>query len=110
MRKGHDGLAALVRQCGGELFSGHLFVFLSRRADRVKILCWDRGGFMLWYKRLERGRFKWPRIENGARSLELDAGQLAMLLEGVDYTRVRRGLRWQPPSSERQTIDNGERA
>jgi transposase len=50
MRKGFDGLAAMVKASGLELFSGHLFVFLSRRADRVKVLTWQRGGFVLWYK------------------------------------------------------------
>jgi transposase len=109
-RKGHDGLVSLVRRSGGEVFSGYLFVFLSRRADRVKILGWDRGGFVLWYKRLERGRFKWPRIEAGVRSVELDAGQLAMLLDGIDYTRVRRPPRWQPPQIANDGIDKNPRA
>ena len=60
MRKGFDGLAALVEAQGLDLYSGHLFVFVSKRADRVKVLTWDRGGFVLYYKRLERGRFPSP--------------------------------------------------
>ena len=55
MRKGFDGLSALVRAQELDLFSGDLFVFISRRADRIKILMWDRGGLVLWYKRLEKG-------------------------------------------------------
>lgn len=62
MRRGHDGLLALVRVLGiADPYSGHLFVFLGRRADRCKILFWDRGGFVVAYKRLERGRFRLPR-------------------------------------------------
>lgn len=97
MRKGHDGLAALVRLHGGDLFSGHLFVFVSRRRDRVKILAWDRGGFVLWYKRLEKGRFAWPKFDGAGDPVELDAGQLNLLLDGIDFSRVRRPSRWQPP-------------
>ena len=58
MRKGFDGLRALVIGLGQDVYSGHLFVFVSRRGDRIKILSWDRGGFVLWYKRLEKGRFR----------------------------------------------------
>jgi transposase len=103
MRKGFDGLAALVVAQGEDVYSGHLFVFVSRRGDRVKVLTWDRGGFVLWYKRLERGRFRMP--ETGTeRTVELDSGQLAMLLDGVDVSRVRRPGVWAPPAS-RQGID-----
>jgi len=99
MRKGFDGLSALIeRELGEEVYSGHLFVFVSRRGDRVKILTWERGGFVLWYKRLEQGRFKMPRIAPSQKRVVLDAGQLAMLLDGVDYSQVRRPRRWQPPS------------
>jgi transposase len=98
MRKGHDGLRAIVEQhLGEDVYSGHLFVFVSRRRDRVKILAWDRGGFVLWYKRLEQGRFKMPRVDLDQRSVHIDAGQLAMLLDGLDFSRVRRPRRWEPP-------------
>lgn len=96
MRKGPDGLAALVRAQGQDVFSGHLFVFISRRRDRAKILCWDRGGFVVWYKRLERGRFRRPKHKDARLHVELDAGQLSMLLDGVDISKVRRPARWQP--------------
>jgi transposase len=101
MRKGHDGLAALVvNELGADLFSGHLFVFVSRRRDRVKILAWDRGGLTLWYKRLEKGRFRLPRIEEDIKSVPMDSGELSMLLEGIDYSKVRRPKRWDPPIRE----------
>jgi transposase len=98
MRKGHDGLSAMVRrEAGVELFSGHLFVFVSRRGDRVKILAWDRGGLALWYKRLERGRFRLPRVSAESSSVQMDPGELSLLLEGLDYSKVRRPVRWEPP-------------
>jgi transposase len=96
MRKGFDGLQALVRAAGMDVFSGHLFVFVSRRADRAKILSWERGGFVLWYKRLSKGTFGVRRDGDAASVEVLDPGQLAMLLDGVDYKRVRRSKRWEP--------------
>ena len=98
LRRGHDGLATLCcAQFGKEsLFGGHLFVFFGRRMDRCKILFWDRGGFVLYYKRLERGRFQRPRVPVGAQSVELDATALAMLLDGIDLRRVRRPELWRP--------------
>lgn len=96
LRKSIDGLGALVRARGGDLYSGHLFVFRGRRSDRVKILCFDRGGFVLYYKRLEQGRFRWPKLEPGAVEVPLDATQLAMLLDGIDLGQVRRPRAWEP--------------
>ncbi len=84
MRKGMDGLAALVQeQLKQDPFSGHLFVFLGRRRDKVKILYWDRSGFSLLYKRLEQGTFCMP--ERG----EIGARELLMVLEGLDAVEVR---------------------
>jgi len=103
MRKGFDGLAAVVLARGLDIYSGHLFVFVSRRRDRVKILTWDRGGFVLYYKRLERGRFKLPLISGD--TVRLDAGQLAMLLDGVDIKRVQRNIVWKPRRAATQGID-----
>jgi len=100
MRKGFDGLSALVQARGDDVYSGHLFVFVSRRGDRVKVLTWDRGGFVLWYKRLERGRFRLPAMTTGKTTVELDAGELSMLLDGVDLKRVRRPRVWTPPARE----------
>ena len=97
MRKGHDGLCALVkREHGDEVFSGHLFVFVSRRRDRCKILAWHRGGFVVWYKRFERSRFYVPTVSAAEGSIRLEAGELAMLLDGIDFSRVRRPRLWEP--------------
>jgi transposase len=98
MRKSIDGLMALVRSSFGEdVYSGHLFVFVSRRGDRVKILTFSRGGFILYYKRLEQGRFRLPLLEADAQSVRLDATQLAMLLDGIDVAEVKRPAAWAPP-------------
>lgn len=97
LRRGHDGLAALVRaQWGEALFEGHLFVFVGRRRDRCKILFWDRGGSVLYYKRLERGRFRVPPVSADGRAVEMDGTGLAMLLDGIDVKRVRRPDPWKP--------------
>jgi transposase len=98
MRKGFDGLAALVRRQGGEVFSGHLFAFISKRRDRIKILCWDNGGFVLYYKRLEKSRFPLPRWGQDTEGVQLDSAQLAMLLDGIDVSVVRRPTKWSPPN------------
>jgi transposase len=96
MRCGFDRLAERVRAViGQDPLSGQLFVFRSRRGDRLKILVWDRDGFLLWYKRLEAGVFKLPRVEAGARSVELRASELAMVLEGIDVSRLRRVPRYE---------------
>lgn len=98
MRRGHDGLCAIVRnQWKLDLYGGHLFVFVGRRGDRCKILFWDRGGFVLYYKRLERGRFRLPRVAAQATSVSMDATELAMLLDGIDVVAVRRPPKWEPP-------------
>jgi len=98
MRNGHDGLAALVqRQMGQDVYSGHLFVFVSRHGDRIKILTWDRGGFVMWYKRLERGRFRVPKMSPSQNVLMLESSDLSMLIGGIDYSRVRKPPRWTPP-------------
>lgn len=86
MRKGMDGLAALVQTTLAENpFSGHIFVFRGRRGDLVKLLWFDGDGMCLYAKRLERGRFVWPQALSG--SVALSAAQLAMLLEGIDWRR-----------------------
>ena len=86
MRKGFDGLAALVQtQLAENPFSGQIFVFRGRRGDRIKVLWWDGQGLCLFYKRLEDGRFVWPRADNGA--VHLSPAQLSMLLEGIDWRR-----------------------
>jgi transposase len=103
LRKSIDGLCAIVSERQHDLYSGHLYVFVSRRGDRVKILTWTTGGFLLLYKRLERGRFRLPKIVEGQTEVELDATQLAMLLDGIDIKQVKSPRRWTPPS--RQKVD-----
>ena len=96
MRCGFDLLAERVRTAiGQDPLGGHLFVFRSRRGDRLKILVWDRDGYVLWYKRLEAGVFKLPKLEAGARSVELRASELAMVLDGIDMSRLKRTPRYE---------------
>jgi transposase len=101
MRCGFDRLAERVRGViGQDPVSGQLFVFRSRRGDRLKILLWDRDGFLLWYKRLEAGVFKLPRVQPGARSVELRASELAMVLDGIDVSQLKRVPRYTRISNE----------
>jgi transposase len=86
-RKGADGLAALVREMmGADPFSGAVYVFRAKRADRVKLVYWDGTGVCLFAKRLEDGDFRWPKVQDGV--LRLTAAQLSALLEGLDWRRV----------------------
>ncbi len=93
MNRSFDRLAAMVQD---ELFqdplSGHLFVFKNRRGDKLKILLWDRTGYVLWYKRLERGVFHFPRGTDGV--VEVEAAELSLLLEGIDLAGAKRQRRF----------------
>jgi transposase len=101
LRRGHDGLYAIVRnQWRLDPFAGHLYAFVGRRGNRIKILFWDRGGFVIYFKRLERGRFRLPPIPKDATSVTLDATQLGMLLDGIDVARVHRAKHWSPPEAQ----------
>lgn len=96
MRCGFDRLAERVRAViGQDPLGDSLFIFRSRRGDRLKILTWDRDGYVLWYKRLESGVFKLPRVEAGARSVELRASELAMILDGIDMSKLKRVPRYE---------------
>jgi len=89
MRKGFDGLAAIVQeQLNKDPFSGHLFIFRGRRGDLLKILAWDGQGLCLFSKRLEKGRFVWP--SPAAVQVRLSPAELAMLIEGIDWRALRR--------------------
>ena len=81
---------------GEGVFSGHLFVFVSKRRDRCKILVWDDGGFVLYSKRLESGRFKLPVMDATSTSVSLNSGQLVMLLGGFDTAHLQRQKLWTP--------------
>jgi transposase len=105
MRKSFDTLAALVQtHLGQDPLSGDLFVFRSRRGDRIKLLYWDEDGYALWYKRLEIGSFLLPaadpkRTRVGEHGLLLRPAELTMLLDGVDLASVRRQKRYQRPAA-----------
>ncbi len=95
-RKGAEGLAALVKdQMRLEPFSGVVFVFRAKRADRIKLVWWDGTGVCLLAKRLEDGQFRWPKVENG--TIRLSAAQLSALLEGLDWRRVHEARRTRVP-------------
>ena len=97
MRKGFDSLAALAQDwLGHDPLSGHLFVFRSRRGDRLKLLWWDRDGWTLYYKRLEQGVFRFPAGgDPAARSIEISAQELSLVLWGIDPASVKRQQRYQ---------------
>ncbi len=96
LRKSFDTLAEVVRQqLHGDPLSGQLFVFRNKRADRVKLLYWDDDGFVIVYKRLEAGTFRFPQAE--AAGVQIRAADLQMLLDGVDWESVRRRPRYQRP-------------
>jgi transposase len=102
MRKGFDSLAQLVRShLGGDPLSGHLFVFRSKRGDRLKVLYWDSDGLCLFYKRLEVGTFTLPTLGTsvGEQGLEIRAADLTLLLEGIDLSNAKRQKRYQRPEA-----------
>lgn len=100
MRKSFDGLSALVADhLGQDPLSGHLFIFTSRRRDRVKLLYFERGGLAIWYKRLEEGTFATPKPAGDGKSVQLSADELALLLAGVDLAGVRRRKRYDRAST-----------
>jgi transposase len=97
MRKSFDGLHAMVReQFELDAFAGHLFVFASRRRDRIKILYWDRDGFAMWSKRLEEGTYAVPLAGSPEeRRREITAQELGALLSGIDLEQAKRRKRYQ---------------
>lgn len=96
-RKGVDSLAAMIRSVFiADPLSGHLYVFFSRRCDRVRIVYWDRNGFAMWTKRLEKGRYRAP-IDEGPLSLKtLEAAELGLVLDGLDLAEAQHRPRWEP--------------
>jgi transposase len=105
MRKSFDSLGGLVEQeLGQDPLSGDLFVFRSRRGDRLKLLYWDSDGLAIWYKRLEEGTFVFPppshdRVKVGAHGLVIRPAELAMLLDGIDLANIKRRKRYQRPQA-----------
>ena len=96
LRKGFDALSGLVTTAfGQDPTSGHLFLFVNRRRDRLKILYWDRDGLAIWYKRLEIGSFQIPATATDAVSIELSPTQLTLILSGIDLHSARQRKRYQ---------------
>ena len=101
LRKGFDALSGLVTTAfSQDPTSGHLFLFVNRRRDRLKILYWDRDGLAIWYKRLETGSFQIPAAPRNAVSVEMAPAQLAMILSGIDLRFARQRKRYQRPIPE----------
>jgi transposase len=103
LRKSFDGLSNAVRfLLSKDPLSGHVFVFLNRRKNQVKLLVWTRGGFTIVHKRLERGTFAFSKkLTSESKAVEIDVHELSMLLEGIDMASVRASKRWQPASKLR---------
>lgn len=95
LRRSFNGLSALVDGTFGKhAASGDLFIFMNRRANQVRILFWDRDGYVIMMKRLEEGTFRRVKTHNGSELVEIDAGELAMLLEGIDAPKITRRRRY----------------
>lgn len=89
MHRSFDGLAILVQEVIKQNpLNGHLFVFRNKPADKIKLFIWDRNGFFIFYKRIERGRFKFPKVKQS--SLELPHDDLKLLLDGIDVSKLKR--------------------
>lgn len=101
MRKSFDGLSAAVEAVfARRVLDGHLFLFLNKRRDRIKLLWWDGDGLSIFAKRLERGTYEVPQHAADTKQLRLDATQLALLLGGVELRSVKRRLRYVHPTNE----------
>ena len=101
MRKGFNGLEALVKNDMAEPpMSGAVYVFINRRGDRIKLLRWEPGGYVMYCKWLEEGRFRIPNRSNpGHTKLTINYAQLAMLIEGLDFEKTKQNRRYLPPKS-----------
>jgi transposase len=101
LRRSFDGLLGLIAQFfRHDVLSGHLFVFRNRRGDRLKILYWDRDGLAIWYKRLEQGVFRMPPLPADGHSVEIDARDWALILQGIDLQSARRLPRYRLPDRQ----------
>jgi len=106
MRRQFDGLARAAREViHGDPMSGHLFAFCNRRRDRIKIIVWDRSGFWLFAKRLERGTFAWPKASSEQDGgMEMTSEELAALLGGFDISQMSRRRWWRREVTSRETL------
>ena len=105
LRQSFEGLTNQIRGAlGYDPLSGHVFVFLNRRRNQVKLILWTRGGFTIVHKRLERGTFTFPsRVVDGVASVAIDVHELAMLLEGIEVAQTKTKPRWEPALHVRST-------
>ena len=102
LRKSFDSLASLVRDgLQGDPLSGDIFVFRNKSADRIKLLVWEEDGYAIWYKRLEKGSYRFPAAADGSAQVEVRAADLIMLLAGVDLASVKRAKRYHRPVPRR---------
>lgn len=106
MRKGFDGLQGLVSSVlGKDPLSGHLFLFVNRRRDKLKVLYWDGDGLAIWYRRLEQGTFQMPTITGDKTAAEINREDLIMLIRGLDYENVHRRKRFKITDSQPKKVD-----
>ncbi|MFZ2900816.1 MAG: IS66 family insertion sequence element accessory protein TnpB [Saprospiraceae bacterium] len=100
MRKGFDGLSGLVRnEMGQDPLDGSVYIFINRRATHIKLLVWDRSGFVLYYKRLERGRFHFPKEAAGG-GYKISWQALVLMLEGIEVANVKQKKRYSFPQKQ----------
>ena len=97
MRKSFDGLSGLVQnKLGRNPGSGEVFIFVNKRRDKIKLLHWRGAGFILYYKRLEKGTFELPRYDSSVGSISLDYAKLVMIIDGLGIENVQKRKRYQP--------------
>jgi transposase len=104
MRKSFHGLVALTESVlAQDPLSGHLFVFVNRRRDRIKLLYWGGTGFCIWYQQLQRGTYQLPDVADAdeRQGIEITASQLSLILDGIDLASVRRRTRYELPTDRR---------
>jgi transposase len=101
MRKGFDALAGLVTTVmGNDPLNGDAYIFLNRRRNRLKLLLWEHGGFVLYYKRLEKGTFELPALQPESKSIQLSWDELVMLISGIELRSIKRRPRFQLPAAQ----------
>lgn len=104
MRKGFDGLSGLVRnELGMDPLSGDVFIFLNRRRTHMKLLVWENSGFVVYYKRLESGRFEYPNMDESTLSMSISWRQLMLIIQGIDLRSVRQRKRFSVTKKVRKT-------
>ena len=107
MRKSFNGLSGIVRtELGADPVSGDVFIFVNRRRDRIKLLVWDRSGYVLYYKHLQQGTFELPAFRAQSQSCRIKWSELVLILEGVALQSVRRRKRFYLPKSAKKEVIN----